>query len=130
MKGLIPYAIALAAIATVAVAQQPTTPQSPPEQPQPATTRNQPRRLTITVSVADPADLKVKQGDRLTQGQLIADCTRERDRLQAQKQQLTLTLERQQGSTISAPLPPATQPPILDPSYLEENAAIARAGHH
>lgn len=126
MKGLIPYALAIVAIAGVAVAQQSPAPEVPPE-PQNGSNIDSPRRLTITVALADPADLKVQQGDRVTQGQLIADRTRERQRLEAQQQQLTLTLQRLETSTITPPLPPAAAPPILEPTYLEEQAAIARA---
>ncbi len=114
-------------MAGVAIAQQPSfvTPTSPPEQPtQPD---EAPRRLTINVSVTDPDDLKVTEGDRISVGQLIADRTRERQRLEAQARQLTLTLQRLESATITPPLPPATPPPIATPTYLEEIAAIDRA---
>ena len=126
MKGLIPYVLAIIAIAGVAVAQQSPT-EEPPAPPDCSQTETTPLRLTITVSIADPEDLKVQQGDRLTSGQLIADRTRERGRLEAQHNQLSLALQRLQTSTISAPLPPAAAPSILEPTYLEEEAAIARA---
>ena len=124
MKGLIPYALALLAVGGVAIAQQPSfiTPTPLPEQPNEA-----PRRLTINVSVTDPDDLKVTEGDRISVGQLIADRTRDRNRLEAQARQLDLTLQRLEQSTITPPLPPATPPPIATPTYLEEIAAIARA---
>jgi multidrug efflux pump subunit AcrA (membrane-fusion protein) len=51
-----------------------------------------PEPLTISVAVADPADLKVKEGDCLRAGDLIADRARQRQRLQTQKQQLAMTL--------------------------------------
>ncbi|MEO0738531.1 MAG: hypothetical protein AAFZ35_17185 [Cyanobacteria bacterium J06649_12] len=127
MKGLIPYALALLAVSGVAIAQQPdvTTPTSPPEQP---TQPNEaPRRLTINISVTDPDDLKVTEGDRISVGQLIADRTRDRNRLEAQAKQLNLTLQRLEQATITLPLPPATPPPIATPTYLEQNAAIDRA---
>ncbi|MBE9070139.1 hypothetical protein IQ260_26205, partial [Leptolyngbya cf. ectocarpi LEGE 11479] len=98
---------------------------SPSEQ---ATHPNEaPRRLTINVSVTDPDDLKVTEGDRIIVGQLIADRTRDRNRLEAQARQLDLTLQRLEQSTITPPLPPATPPPIATPTYLEQNAAIDRA---
>ena len=34
---------------------------------------NSPRRLTIKISVAEPGDLKVKEGEQVKTGQLIAD---------------------------------------------------------
>ena len=127
MKGLIPYVLALLAVGSVSIAQQPSfvTPTSPPEQP---TQPNEaPRRLTINISVTDPGDLKVTEGDRISVGQLIADRGRERQRLEAQSRQLDLTLQRLQLSTVTPPLPPNTPPPIATPTYLEQNAAIERA---
>ena len=127
MKGLIPYVLAGVAISSVAIAQQSSfvTPDSPPEQP---TQPNEaPRRLTINVSVTDPDDLKVTVGDRIAVGQLIADRTRDRNRLEAQARQLDLTLQRLEHASITPPLPPATPPPIATPTYLEQNAAIDRA---
>jgi hypothetical protein len=127
MKRLIPYVLPVVAIAGVAVAQTPTSQSAPDIAPQISSDDSGPTRLTITVAVADPEDLKVEQGDRVETGQLIADRTRERERLEAQQAKLQLTIERLEGATITAPLPPATAPPILEPTYLEENAAISRA---
>ena len=98
---------------------------SPPKQ---STLPNEaPRRLTINVSVTDPDDLKVAEGDRISVGQLIADRGRERQRLEAQARQLDLALQRLEHATITPPVPPATPPPIATPTYLEEIAAIDRA---
>lgn len=120
MRHLLSTAIALSLI-TVPVLAQNTT--SPPEQ----LTTESPRRLTISVSVSDPDDLKVGEGDVIEVGDLIADRGRERRQLEHQKAQLFLSLRRLQSATITAPLPPAAAPQILEPSYLEEDAAIARA---
>ena len=124
MRVFIPYVVAIIAIGSVAIAQQSSfiTPTSPPEQPNEA-----PRRLTINISVTDPDDLKVTEGDRITVGQLIADRGRDRNRLEAQARQLDLTLQRLEHAAITPPLPPATPPAIATPTYLEQNAAIARA---
>ena len=81
MKGLIPYVLASVAIASVAIAQQPPSPDLPTAPSQPTST-DSPTRLTITVAITDPEDLKVKEGDRVEAGQLIADRTRERERLE------------------------------------------------
>lgn len=129
MKGVIPYVLAGVAIATVAIAQQPPAPEAFPESLQ-QTSEDVPRRLTIAVSVAETSDLKVQQGDRVVRGQLLADRSRERQRLEAQREQLSLTRQKLQSSTITAPLPPAAVPAIAAlprPSYLEEEAAIERA---
>ena len=115
------------AVATVLTLTIPALTPSPPEQITQPETDTAPSRLTISVAVADPDDLKVSVGDRLSVGDLIADRTRERQRLEAQQQQLVLALERLQTATISTPLPPATPPAVLEPTYLEEEAAIARA---
>ncbi|NEP63240.1 MAG: hypothetical protein F6K31_41110, partial [Symploca sp. SIO2G7] len=125
MKKLIPYALALLSMAGVAIAQQPslTTPTEQPTQPN----NEAPRRLNINVSVADIDDLKVTEGDRITVGQLIADRTRDRNRLEAQARQLDLTLQRLEQSTITPPLPPQQPSEIATPTYLEETAAIDRA---
>ena len=113
LTGLIPYALALLAVGGVAIAQQPSliTPDTSPEQPNEA-----PRRLTINISVTDPGDLKVTEGDRITVGQLIADRTRDRNRLEAQARQLDLTLQRLEHASITPPLPPAPPPPIATPT--------------
>ncbi len=115
------------AVATVLTLTIPAFTPSPPEQITQPETDTAPSRLTISVAVADPDDLKVSVGDRLSVGDLIADRTRERQRLEAQQQQLVLALERLQTATISTPLPPTTPPPVQEPTYLEEEAAIARA---
>ena len=49
-----------------------------------------PRRLSVTVKVAEPEDLKVQEGDSIKAGDVIADRERERKRLTSQKQQLQL----------------------------------------
>lgn len=132
-SGLIPYALAVVALGGVALAQ--SAPLSPPEQgplsppEQTAETPNNsgPQRLTIKVTVADPEDLKVSEGDRLEVGQLIADRGRERRRLEVQQAQLQLSLQRLETSQVTAPSPPAPAPAIANPTYLEQQAAIDRA---
>lgn len=127
LNGLIPYVLAVVALGGVALAQPSPAPLSPPEQldaPQPAAA---PQRLTINVTVADPDDLKVAEGDRVAVGQLLADRGREKRQLEAQQAQLKLSLQRLQSATITAPLPPAQPPAIASPTYLEQQAAIERA---
>ena len=127
LKGLIPYALAFVAVGGVAVAQQYSDQPSPPEQIDLSAEDEGPRRLTINVSVNDPEDLKVKHGDRIEPGQLLADRGRERSRLEAQAKQLDLALHRLEVATITPPLPPATPPALMSPTYLEQNAAIDKA---
>jgi hypothetical protein len=95
-----------------------------------AASANTPQRLTITVSVAEPADLKVKEGQDLQTGQLIADKSRDRQRLEAQRLQFNLSLQRLKTATITPPLPPKTAPTVTalpEPSYLEEEAVVERS---
>ena len=131
LKGLIPYALALVAVGGVAVAQTTTLSEpSPPEQEPVTDAIAGPRRLTITVAVADPEDLKVTEGDRVFIGQLLADRGRDRARLEGQARQLDLTLEQLRSATITPLQMPAQVPAVAalpNPSYLEEEAAIERA---
>ncbi|MEM9807103.1 MAG: hypothetical protein AAF959_17695 [Cyanobacteria bacterium P01_D01_bin.56] len=128
MRALILYVIATIAMAGVAIAQQPSSVTlTPATEQQPTQPNEAPRRLTISVSITDPDDLKVSEGDRIAVGQLIADRTRDHKRLEAQARQLDLTLQRLEHAAITPPLPPATPPPIATPTYLEQNATIDRA---
>jgi multidrug efflux pump subunit AcrA (membrane-fusion protein) len=96
LANLLPVGLASLTALAIALpnlkAESPQTTPQPITQPTPAQTS--PRRLTIKVSVAEPSDLKVKEGDRIKTGQLIADRSRERTRLNSQKQQLTLSLQK------------------------------------
>jgi hypothetical protein len=93
-------------------------------------TTTSPRRLTVTVRVQEPEDLKVKEEDTIKAGQVIADRERERTRLTSQKQQLQLSLQRLKTSTITPPTPPQPVPVVkaLPPiSLAEHQAAIEKA---
>jgi hypothetical protein len=127
LNGLIPYVLAVVALGGVALAQSSPAPVSPPEQLTTTPPAAAPQRLTINVTVADPEDLKVAEGDRIDVGQLIADRGQEKRQLEAQEAQLKLSLQRLQSSTTTAPLPPAQPPAIASPTYLEQEAAIDRA---
>ena len=88
-----------------------------------------PRRLTVTVRVQEPADLKVKEHDAIKAGQVIADRDRERQRLTSQKQQLQLSLQHLKSFTITPPTPPRPVPVVnaLPPvSFTEHQAAIEK----
>ena len=89
-----------------------------------------PRRLTVTVRVQEPEDLKVQEDDTIKAGQVIADRERERQRLTSQKQQLELSLQRLKTSSITPPTPPRPVPVVkaLPPvSFAEHQAAIEKA---
>ena len=54
----------------------------------------QPRLLRINLTLSDPKDLKVKQGDFLQEGSVISDREDERKRLQAQRADYLTTIKR------------------------------------
>ncbi|NJM47056.1 MAG: hypothetical protein HC860_13585, partial [Alkalinema sp. RU_4_3] len=92
--------------------------------------RQETPRLTITVSVASMADLKVTEGQTLQTGDTIADRTPERQRLETQKAQLTLSLARLQSAKLPTPAPPADTPAIAalpNPTYLEAQAQVEQS---
>ena len=109
------------AIASVAAPITPLTPI-----PERSKNRLEPRSIKIELTLSNPQDLKVKPGDKVTAGEALSDRQSERNRLQAKKKQLQLSLEK-----LNLPLAPIPQPrPIpeirtLPPvSYAEEEAAI------
>lgn len=92
--------------------------------------RSSPRQLQFSLSVSTPADLKVKEGDRIVPGQVLADRARERATLETSLKALQLSLEQIESATLPEPLSPANVPEIdrLPPiSYAEEEAAIQSA---
>jgi hypothetical protein len=52
-----------------------------------------PRELKLKLSLDDPTDLKVKQGDRIQKGQVLSDRTSARKTLEQQRQVIRLKLE-------------------------------------
>ncbi len=109
----------------IAVAQEAASPSSPVS-PLPRVKRSEPRNIKISLTLSSRQDLKVKQGDKVVEGQVLSDRTTERSRLLARKKQLELSLEK-----LNLPLPPITPskpipalsklPPV---SYQEEEANI------
>ena len=109
----------------LAVAQEAASPSSPVP-PKPLAKRSEPRNIKISLTLSSRQDLKVKQGDKVIEGQVLSDRTSERSRLLARKKQLELSLEK-----LNLPLPPITPskpipalsklPPV---SYQEEEANI------
>jgi multidrug efflux pump subunit AcrA (membrane-fusion protein) len=107
--------VGIASLTALALALPNLKAQSPQTTPQPITQQSpaqtSPRRLTIKVSVAEPSDLKVQEGSQVKKGQVIAAKDREKQRLESQKGQLTLSRPNLQSYT---PFPPT--PPQLPPS--------------
>jgi hypothetical protein len=77
-----------------------------------------PRELKLKLTLDDPADLKVKQGDRIQKGQILSDRTSARKQLKQQRQVIRLKLEHLNGNveTSSRPL-----------SYAVEQARVRQA---
>ena len=99
----------------------PVTAQQNLEQPEDSPTVNSTRkRHTITVTVSSPEDIKVEEGDRITEGEVIADRTREREKLEEQRDQLNLAITKATQPTMTLPPPP-------EPSYAAELAAVDQA---
>ncbi|QQE64175.1 hypothetical protein GFS31_08540 [Leptolyngbya sp. BL0902] len=101
------------------------------EPPQLVTTppvSTQPRVLTFTLTLSEPDDLKVRQGDTVAVGDVLADRTRERTALQTQLAQTTLSLQRIQAQQVLDPPEPLPVPPVsgLPPVfYGTQEATIA-----
>ncbi|PZO45819.1 MAG: hypothetical protein DCF17_00275 [Shackletoniella antarctica] len=114
---------------------EPTQGQAPavqPPQPQLITTppvSTQPRVLAFTLTLSAPDDLKVRQGDYVNAGDVLADRNRERSGLQAQLQQTQISLQRIQSQQVLEPPEPLPVPPVsgLPPVfYGTQEAAIAQ----
>jgi hypothetical protein len=92
---------------------------------------NEPKELRMSLSLSSLQELKVKQGEAIAVGQVVADRTEERLRLVAQRQELVLSLNKIQQTTVPGPLEPRPMPEVKDLppiSYDEEEAAISAAG--
>ena len=130
-SNLLPYSLAASGIVLVSTLSINATNTNPnTSTPQPTTQESSPRRLTVTVNVAEPNDLKIKEGQQVSVGDLIADRERERSRLSFQKQQLKISLTRLETANITPPAPPTATPTItsLPPiSYLEHEAAVEKS---
>ncbi len=108
------------------------TPQASPYQDlnTTATTPSQPRRLSINVAINSPNDLKVREGDFIQAGQIVADRVQERQSLEAQKAQISVSIKRLENAQVMQPLTPKPVPPVqsLPPAYFStEEAQIKSA---
>lgn len=95
------------------VAQLPPTP--PPTEQQ---EQISPGRHTVTCALTDMNDLKVNEGDRVTEGQLLCDRTAQRQSLEARKRQIEISIEQ-----MSLPMSQPTELP--PPEFAVEESAIA-----
>lgn len=86
------------------------------------------QRLTLKLTLSSPDDLLVQQGDRVKEGQPLSDRVRDRVRLEGQKRQLQLQIDRL-NRPVSGPPPAQSVPEVagLPPaSFLDEVAAVER----
>ena len=89
-----------------------------------------PNRIEINVNITAHEDLKIAQDMEIEKGQIISDRIPERNRLEVQRKQLELSLERIRTASIQPPpkpLPVPTVAPLPPVNYLEYEAAIERA---
>lgn len=106
----------------------PTSPPSPPSKDSPNVITSDDGqaqgRFKIRVNLTAPDDLKVKEGDIIITGQIIADKVRDRTRLSFEKDSLTreIALLRKK---LSSPLPGVKPLPKAD--FQEESARIETA---
>lgn len=85
-----------------------------------------PRSIKIRVSISRREDLRVKVGDKIAEGFIIADRTRERNALLLQKSQAEMTLKRLQ--TLRDTKAEELQKPVMPIQSLAEiEASIKRA---
>jgi hypothetical protein len=131
VAGVLIGAVAFSTKPSISQSQAPTpTPTTEPATPLRQAQGEKTRRLTISISVAAMADLKVSEGQTLQTGDTIADRALDRQRLEAQKAQLTLSLARLQTATIRPPQSPAAPAPIAalpNPSFLEAQAQVEKS---
>lgn len=117
-------------VAQISSPPAPVIPLLQPRSEAPSRAAGSPRNLQFNLSISSPQDLKVKQGDSIIAGQVLADRVEERSRLERQRQALKLSQEQIEGASITTPPAPVTVPEVnhLPPvSYAEEEAAIAAA---
>ncbi|MGA7934847.1 MAG: hypothetical protein WCA35_14980 [Kovacikia sp.] len=81
------------------------------------------RRFQIKLTLSAPEDLKVKDGDQLQAGQILADRVRDRSRLAFQQQQLQAQLNRLRLQ-LQQPVPDVAGLPTA--SFLSEVAEVER----
>lgn len=109
--------------------------QTPAQTPSPATTIiTEPvsgpsaRKLTLRLTLSSPADLQVKEGDRIEEGSILSDRVRDRDRLKGRIERIQLQITKAQRP-IPGPAPARQTPEIagLPPaSFLSQVAEVER----
>ena len=89
-------------------------------------TSDNPRSIKIRATISRRQDLRVKVGDKLKAGDVIADRSKERNSFVLQRQQAEITLNRLQ--TLKAARALTLQKPVMpDASFPENEAAIQKS---
>jgi hypothetical protein len=87
------------------------------------------RTLELRLTLTSVEDLKIRQGDKVKEGQVLSDRIRDRARLQAQKRGLEIQIDRLK-QPVAAP-PPSRQIPDLaalpPATFLDETAEVEAA---
>lgn len=95
-----------------------------------STVQSNQRNLRLTITVDSPDHLKIKQGETIDKGEVIADNSNERDRLLRQQKSIKLQVENLFSKKLPKPFEPKPAPPLIPlPSakFLEEESAINQA---
>lgn len=83
----------------------------------------QPRLIPLRLTLSNPEDLKVSQGDEIRKGQVLSDRNRERQRIQVQLEKLRANLKQLDAVTL-ANFPARSIPPLPPMTFLEQQRAI------
>jgi multidrug efflux pump subunit AcrA (membrane-fusion protein) len=127
MRELSAWAIALMLIGCTAQAQLPSSAPSPTT----ITSEVEPQqqgRFKLRLTLSSPEDLKVREGDPIAAGQVLADRVRDRQRLETQKEQLQLQITQLQSpiAPLAAEHPVPEVAALPSPSFLGEVAEVER----
>jgi len=86
------------------------------------------RRFKLRLTLSSPEDLRVREGDKVAEGQVLAARVRDRQRLETQKTQLQLKINKLKspiaGLSPARPIPEVASLP--SPSFLEQVAEVER----
>lgn len=103
-----------------------TAPPTDPETEPQGTQTDDPKRFKIQISISNPSDLKVRQGDTVQKNQILADRAKAREQLTFRKQQLAVQINRMQARQVNRPAPPTVRQ-LPAPDYLSEQAEVQKA---
>lgn len=133
MSGMWEYLASLfitTATAATVVAQLPSPPPDIAVPSIPIAQQLPSKRFKVKITVSDIKDLKVREGDSVSIGEILADRTTERTRLEGNKRDLISSLKQLESQKIIEPPKPLKVPEVSrlpDISYAEELAAINSA---